>query len=260
MTDFRSPGYYPDPEGTDRERWWNGQGWSDSYREEEEDGASYPPPLPPPPPRWPSGPPAPSSISPTLGDNTSVTLPGGFIVRGDRKGWHPKTVRQALIIPAICVVVICAFELLVLDAPILALVTLALGSLQAFVWVRRARSAPEPEASISLEQIIAATQIQAPASQQAGSVVVPGEVSDRVGRGIRNAVIAFFSTAAITLVGVAMITLANWLGGEPSPDGGISTTGGAAFVVFLGILVGAMGFLIPIPAAIIAFIVTVRRR
>lgn len=260
MTDYRSPGYYPDPEGIDRERWWNGQGWSDSYREEEEDGASYPPPLPPPPPGSPSAPPAPASISPTLGDNTSVTLPGGFIVRGDRKGWHPKTVRQALIIPAVCVVVICAFELLVLDAPVLALVTLAFGSLQAFVWVRRVRSAPEPEANISLEQIITGVQIQAPASQEVQSVVVPGEASDRVGRGIRNAVIAFFSTGAMTLVGVAMIVLAEWLGGEPAPDGGTVTTGPAAFVLLLGVLVVATGFLLPVPAAIVAFIVTVRRR
>lgn len=27
-----NPGYYPDPENPGMERWWNGQGWSDSRR------------------------------------------------------------------------------------------------------------------------------------------------------------------------------------------------------------------------------------
>ena len=32
---YRSPGWYPAPDGTPGERWWNGSGWSDSRRNAE---------------------------------------------------------------------------------------------------------------------------------------------------------------------------------------------------------------------------------
>lgn len=30
--DYKRPGWYPDPDGAQGERWWNGSGWSDSRR------------------------------------------------------------------------------------------------------------------------------------------------------------------------------------------------------------------------------------
>ena len=45
----QSPGWYPDPDGAEGERWWNGVGWSDSRRGGATQAAAPVSPLPPPP-------------------------------------------------------------------------------------------------------------------------------------------------------------------------------------------------------------------
>ena len=36
VEEYKSPGWYPSPDGTPGERWWNGSGWSDSRRDSAE--------------------------------------------------------------------------------------------------------------------------------------------------------------------------------------------------------------------------------
>jgi hypothetical protein len=244
MSDPVSPGFYPAPEGPSRERWWNGQGWSDAYR----DGNNG----------------VPTTVAPVSPqDPVPVELSGALLTGGSRARWRPKTMKQALLIPLTFTAICLAIIIFVIREPLLALVAVALGVVEVFVLIRQVKNQNAKPEAISFQESLSMAQGVMPQTAAAAPphpAIAPSPAAmNRTGKGIRNAAITFFASVGIALLGVAAVFLASALGGHAEPDGSTSLTGAPAFIAFFGFLLAASGFLLPIPAAIAAFLVTVKR-
>jgi len=264
MNEYRSPGFYPDPENPMRERWWNGQGWSDSYQGDEESDTRFS---------------APASAS--GGDENPagpVIHPGSlealeaFALGAGVKPRKTATVKQALIFTCFSSVVGLAVSIILLQSIILGFLWVAVNIFILFMVKRQAeRESANPERDLpqALETIRSTTPETVIMQQSQGR---PGlepppdlpqispEIAHKAGRAIRNAITAAALGFGLFVVGIIMIFATEAIWGTPGVDGGTSVTGGPAFLAIIGALLAIIGFIASIPAGVIAFIVTLNKK
>ena len=262
MNDYRSPGFYPDPEDPTRERWWNGQGWSDSYQGDDETDTGFPAPAP-------SG--DGNSASPAIQPGTLDALEAFASGAGVRRRKTP-TVKEAFIFTSIFALVGFAINVIFVDNIILGILWVAMNILIFFMLKRQAEKEavnPEPDLPEVFEAIRSAMPeagTAQPVPRRPGHGPPPAlpqispEVANKAGRAFRNAVIAVALGGAVFAVGVLMIFGANGIWGTPGEDGATSLTGAPAFLAIIGFLLAFIGFLAPIPVAIITFIITLKKQ
>jgi len=271
MREYRTPGYYPDPDDPFRERWWNGQGWSDSYkaeasveqveekteRSEASNKIEQPSTL--------DGPQRPPLAS-VFGQQGS---PSGFTVGVNKVSWQPRTTKQALIFPILFAILAVFISGFILKLPWLALAGIAFSAIQAFIWVKAVKSQKEnPEASLtSWDQILSAASATPPSGNASSNaptpnIALPSISPDHInfiGKAIKNGAFTFMGCSIFTVVGILMVFVTGEVAGEPSETGGTSVEGWGAIVMFFGFLFAGLGSLAALPAAILAFALTLKK-